>query len=427
MGTSQYRHRDNRRKNSPTHKRTRCRNQQHSQGQTTPSHTQESQTPSETQPQIGRTGPTNRSITEIQETLEDDDEDGIRNPEPTDNQTPSRKRNPDEQQLNKTPPQQRRRMTVDEDTLEKLIRSNENVQNELRELKMAKSIASQYGQRNNDGASRASIATHRMVVEEDYYNPNGMATLAAPASHIDLRNLLWPHVPTEIIRAIAANTLEVTKLHLLIPPDYANRVIEVKERNHKDDDEDDADIRASRRLQRVIKQLPTKDHWMTALLMWGGIKAQLQPSMPHFRLCLNTHVVCVNKFTATHGWDQVLNYEIQFFQRYQARTDLNYVWALVGTQIQADYLIPKKNIGSSTSLSDNLCLKFQNQKDCSSNCRYQHRCTHDQTRCNGPHIAAHCPLNPNRIPPAARNLSNRISDGQRRGNNGYNPNFDPTK
>src|SRR5579859_7861162 len=369
------------------------------------------------------------SALEVRGTPDENDDKVTRSPEPTDNQPPSRKRKPDEQQTdNETPLQQKKKILVDKDTLERLLRSNEKVEKELCELKIAKSTASQNGKRQNDKASKASSVIHRMAVEEHWHTPNGMATLATPVSHLDLRNLLWPHVPIEVLKAIAVNTFEVTKLHLLIPPDYASRVVEVKERKHKDDeDEDEADIRASCCLQRLTKQFPTKDHWMSALLMWGGIKAQLQPSMPYFLMCLTVHIVRINKFTATYGWDQVLNYEIQFFQRYQAMTEPKYIWALVDTQIQADYVVPKKGIGSSTSPSDTLCLKFQNQKDCSSNCRYQHRCTYDQTRCNGPHVAAHCPLNPNRVPPPTKSLSNRILDGQRRGNNGYNPNFDPVK
>src|SRR5579859_1234690 len=101
-------------------------------------------------PKLSRKSVIDLSILEVRGTPDENNNEVTRSPEPTDNQPPSKKRKPNEQQTDdETPLQQKKKILVDEDTLKRLLRSNEKVEKELCELKIAKSTASHNGKRQN--------------------------------------------------------------------------------------------------------------------------------------------------------------------------------------------------------------------------------------------------------------------------------------
>ena len=256
-------------------------------------------------------------------------------------------------------------------------------------------------------------------------NIDGMPPELDPTRTLDARQILWPHITPELIKAILANRVEITKLHLLTPADFRPGIDFRSLKRKHDDDDDDDEVKTARKLARISKQFPTKEVWIATFCVWKGVKAYYDSSNKEFGPSTDMHIAKIGKLCSKYPWEHVLNYELAFFQRYHTITTPVHVWAILDTQLLMDHIYMGISQHGATnpmnpkgSIPDIFCARFASGKCYSSACRFQHRCTYDQTRCNGPHAAIHCPLNPNKIP------ANDRGNGRRQGKDN-NPNFAP--
>jgi hypothetical protein len=224
-----------------------------------------------------------------------------------------------------------------------------------------------------------------------------------------------------------ANKLDVTKLYLLTPTEYRYNLdlkIETDKNKCPHDKDDDDESKHARAVNKLSKQFVTRDVWVATLCVWKGIKEYYDTSNKAFSPSTTAHIASIGNMCKIYGWERVRNYEIAFFQRYSSVQQPEHAWALVDNQLHMLHLqmgtyISKPNTLANTdkpSVPNILCRKFNEGKFCSPNqCRFQHRCTYDQNKCNGPHPASNCPLNPNKTP-----LSERINS---RDQQPFNPNY----
>jgi hypothetical protein len=233
-----------------------------------------------------------------------------------------------------------------------------------------------------------------------------------------------------------ANTLDVTKLHVLIPTEYRSS-LEIRIESDNDDPtarftrllglNDDDVVSKQVKLSNIAKHFPTKETFVAALLVWKGIKTLYGPTTPKaFGPSVDAHIIHLGKLCLQHPWQRVMNYEIAFFQRYYTIETPDIAWSQRDRDFLEEYLLlpaTSSSIQSDHARSPRPCNKFNEGKYCNQyKCKFSHACTFDRARCNGAHTAADCPLNPNRRPPPKERQQSGNGGYNNSGNGGYNYN-----
>jgi hypothetical protein len=243
---------------------------------------------------------------------------------------------------------------------------------------------------------------------------------------------LWPHLSTQIINDVLSNKIDISKLHLLLPLEYAlisNDEIEVRDDSPMAmlaqalGSGESTDTRTMK-LSKIAKSFPSPAHWIAVLSTWMGIKTTFG-SRQVWGASVAMHISQIGRLNYMYGWQALVNYEISFFARYQTIDNPETTWAQEDPDFQATFLhtiLERRRFNANKRPSQNqsstrngaqpsiYCHRFNNNKDggCQSrDCKYLHRCSLDPTRCTASHPAAKCPLARNSY--GGRQLNERIS------------------
>jgi hypothetical protein len=260
-------------------------------------------------------------------------------------------------------------------------------------------------------------------------NADGMPPPSIPRPILDARHILWPHISTQTINDVLSNKIDVSKLHLLMPLEFGimNDEIEIPDdtvinRLAKVLDGEETTENRTMKLSKIAKGFPSPSHWVAALTVWMGIKSAYG-ARQIWAASVMMHIAQVGRLNYLYGWQTLVNYEIAFFSRYHTIDTPETMWAQEDASFKSTYLhtilerrrhTPAKRQGSNQpprngpqSTSSNYCRRFNTSDDCHGECKYQHRCSLDPTRCTGAHPAFRCPNTRNANPP--RRLNDRIS------------------
>jgi hypothetical protein len=155
---------------------------------------------------------------------------------------------------------------------------------------------------------------------------------------------LWPHLSTQTINDVLSNKIDVFKLHLLMPMEFAiiNDEIEIPDDTaiallaQVLDLEEPSEKRVMK-LSKIAKNFPFPSDWIPALSIWMRIKTAFG-SRQIWGASVALHIAQISRLNYLYGWQALVNYEIAYFGPYSTIDNPETVWAQEDAGFRSIYL-----------------------------------------------------------------------------------------